>query len=154
MVIKISGSSQRPEVQREQPVTLTPFRMFEDYFNNWVMNIGQARRSESFKPAVDVLEKDNNIIIRCELPGIEEKDLNLKLDGRTITIQGERKHEEEPQGLVYHRIESSYGAFSRSFDLPDSADTEKISAAFSNGILTITVKQKPEAQPRTIKVNT
>jgi len=128
--------------------------MFEDFFNNWAMNTALAKGSESFRPTVDILEKDNKLLMRCELPGIDEKDLDLKLDGRTLTIQGERKQEPENNGYVYHLIESSYGAFSRSFDLPNSADTEKISAALKDGVLTITIPQKPEVHPRTIQINT
>jgi len=153
MMIKINGVSQRPEGQREPQSGLTPFRMFEDYFNNWVINSAFSRQGEAYRPPVDILERDTNLLIRCELPGVEEKDLDLRLDGRTLTIQGARKAEKESSGLVFHRIESSSGAFSRAFDLPDSVDTDKVSAAFSNGVLTITIPQKPEAQPRTIKVN-
>lgn len=153
MVIRITGSSQRPSAHANGGALPSPFRMFEDFFNNWAVNTALSRRSESFKPAVDILEKDNKIIIRCELPGVEEKDLDLRMDGRTLTIKGERKQEPESAGHVYHQIESSFGTFSRSFDLPTSVDTEKISAAFKNGVLTITLAQKPEVQPRTIQIN-
>lgn len=153
MAIRISGSSHRPEHQPDGSPLSTPFRMFEDFFNNWAMNTALAKRSESFRPAVDILEKDNKILMRFELPGVDEKDLDLKLDGRTLTIQGERKQEPEDSGYVYHQIESAYGAFSRSFDLPNSVDTEKIAAAFKDGVLTITIAQKPEVQPRTIQIN-
>ncbi len=153
MVIRISGSSQRPEYQPNGSPLPLPFRMFEDFFSNWAMHTALDRRSGSFRPAVDILEKDNKILMRCELPGVDETSLDLKLDGRTLTIKGERKQEPEGSGSVYHQIESSYGAFSRSFDLPNSAETEKISAAFKDGVLTITIPQKPEVQPRTIQVN-
>ena len=154
MVIRISGSGSRPETQPNGSPMHSPFRMFEDFFNDWAMNTALTRKSESFRPAVDILEKDNKIFIRCELPGVDEKDLDLKLDGRTLTIKGERKQEPEGSGSVYHQVESSYGTFSRSFDLPNSVDTEKISAAFKDGVLKITIPQKPEIQPRTIQVNT
>ncbi len=153
MVVRITGSSQRPESQRDGNPLPSPFRMFEDFFNNWAVNTAMAKRSESFKPAVDILERDNKVLMRCELPGVEEKDLDLRLDGRTLTIKGERKQEPEGGGCVYHQIESSYGTFSRAFDLPNTVDTEKISAAFKDGVLTITIPQKPEVQPRTIQIN-
>ena len=153
MAIRITGSSHRPENQHDGNPLPTPFRMFEDFFNNWAMNTAMAKRSESFRPTVDILEKDNKLLMRCELPGVDEKDLDLRLDGRTLTIKGERKQESENSGCVYHQIESSYGTFSRSFDLPNSADTEKISAAFKDGVLTITIPQKPEVQPRAIQIN-
>jgi len=153
MVIRITGSRQKPEGQHETNPLPSPFRVFEDYFNNWAFNSALARRNEAGKPAVDILEKDNKLYIRCELPGVDEKDLDLKLDGRTLTIKGERKQEPENASCTYYQIESSYGTFSRSFDLPNSVDTEKISASFNNGVLTITIPQKPEVQPRAIKIN-
>lgn len=153
MVLRITGPSHRTEHQPDGNPVPSPFRMFEDFFNNWAMNSALARRSESFRPAVDILEKDNKILLRCELPGIEEKDLDLKLDGRTLTIKGERKQEIESAGCVYHQVESTCGTFSRSFDLPQSVDLEKISAAFKDGVLTIMIPQRPEVQPRTIQIN-
>ena len=153
MVIRITGTGQNPEVQQENRPAMTPFRLFEDLFNNWAMHSALAKRHETWRPPVDILEKENKLIIRTEMPGVEEKDINLKLDGRTLTIQGERKPEPDGTGFSYHQVEGNYGTFSRSFDLPDSVDAEKISAAYSNGVLTITIIQKPEVQPRTIKIN-
>jgi HSP20 family protein len=152
MVIRITGSSQNP-IQQEPNSMASPFRLFEDFFNNWAVRNSVAQKQENWKPPVDVLEKDNNLIIRDEIAGIDEKDLELKLDGRTLTIKGERKAETEGSGCSYHRIESFYGTFSRSFDLPDSVDTEKISAAYVNGVIAITIPQKPEIRPRTITIN-
>lgn len=126
---------------------------FEDFFNNWAVNTALPRRAEPFKPTVDVLEKDNKIFIRCELPGVEEKDLDLRLDGMTLIIKGVRNRPLESDGTVYHQAESAYGIFSRSFELPNSADTAQISASFRDGVLTVTIPQKPETQPRTITVN-
>jgi HSP20 family protein len=153
MVIRITGTGQAPEAQQERNPLPSPFRMFEDFFNNWAFHTALNRRGDSYKPPVDILEKDNMLIMRCELPGLDEKDLDLKLDGRTLTIKGERKPEPEGSGYHYHQIEAAYGAFSRSFDLPNSVDADKISASFSNGVLTVKIPQKPEIQPRTIKVN-
>lgn len=153
MVIRITGTSQKPEVQQGTSPMITPFHLFEDLFNHWAMHSALAKRHETWRPPVDILEKENKLIIRTEIPGVEEKAINLKLDGRTLTIQGERKPEPEGTGFAYHQVEGNYGTFSRSFDLPDSVDTEKISAAYSNGVLTITLMQRPEVQPRTIKIN-
>jgi HSP20 family molecular chaperone IbpA len=153
MVIRIASSEQKPDFQNDGNPLPTPFRMFEDLFNNWALSSSLRRRSEAFRPSVDVFEKDCNLLIRCELPGIEEKEIDLRLDGRTVTIQGERKQEAEGSGVVFHRIESGYGPFSRTFDLPGSVDTEKITASFQNGVLTISAPQKPEAKPRVIKIN-
>jgi HSP20 family protein len=153
MVIRIAGTNQTPEAQQERNPLPSPFRMFEDFFNNWAFHTAIGRRIDSYKPPVDILEKGNMLLMRCELPGLDEKDLDLKIDGRTLTIQGERKQEPEGSGYLYRQIEAAYGAFSRSFDLPNSVDVDKISAAFNNGVLTITMPQKPEIQPRSIKVN-
>jgi HSP20 family protein len=153
MAIRISSGGNMTENPQGKNPLPSPFRMFEDYFNNWAMQSALAKRSESFRPVVDIYELENKLFIRCELPGVEEKSVDLKLDGRTLTIKGERKQEPEGEGLVYHQIESSYGLFSRSFELPNSLDLERISAAFKAGVLTITIPQRPEVQPRQIKIN-
>jgi HSP20 family protein len=153
MAIRISSAGNSADSPRTSSPLASPFRAFEDFFNNWAMQSALARKSESFRPAVDVYESDNKLLIRCELPGVEEKSIDLKLDGRTLTIRGERKQDPESEGLVYHQIESSYGQFSRSFELPNSLDLEKISADFNAGILSITIPQRPEVQPRQIKIN-
>jgi len=144
-------SSRDPETQQEN-VAPTPFRVFEDIFNDWVTQNVMARQQEAGRPNVDILERDNNFILHCELPGVSEKDVELKLDGKTLTIRGERKREPENSGYTYHRVEGYYGSFSRSFDLPDSVDMEKISAKYSNGILEVTVPQKSAVRPRNIEI--
>jgi HSP20 family protein len=103
-------------------------------------------------PPVDILEKDGNLILRAELPGMSEKDIELKLEGNVLTLKGERKLEKEEDRQNFHRMESFYGTFSRSFTLPDTVDPDKISADYKNGILTVTVPQKPEAKARSIQV--
>jgi len=152
MAIRISASDRSPD-QRDSNAISSPFRLFEDYLNNWVTRSTMTQRQENWKPPVDVLERGHNLFIRAEIPGVDEKDVELKLDGRTLTIKGDRKAENETSGCCYHRIESSYGTFSRSFDLPDSVDIEKISASYKNGVMSITIPQKPEVRPRTIKIN-
>jgi HSP20 family protein len=153
MVIRITGTTGRPDIQEESNPMPTPFRMLDDLFSGWAMRNALAHRQEQWKPPVDILEKNDKLFIRSEIPGIEENDLELKLDGRTLTIKGERKAEAEGPNCTYHRIESYQGTFARSFDLPDSVDVEKISAAFQNGVLTITIPQKPEVKPRMIKIS-
>ena len=152
MVIKVTGTSQTPERQQQNYSSPTPFDLFGDFFNNWVMRSTHPQREEAWTPSVDILVKEGNIIIQAEIPGVEEKDLDLKLDGRTLTIHGIRKAETEESGYKYHRMESSCGPFSRSFDLPASADAEHIKAGINSGVLTVTIPQKPEAKPRSIKI--
>jgi HSP20 family protein len=153
MVIRITGTSRRPEAQLEQNASTAPFRFFEDLFNDWAAKSILAHRRESLRPPVDILEKDNMFFVRTELPGITENDFELKLDGNTLTIKAEKKMESEDSGYNYHQIEGFYGTYTRSFNLPDTVDAEKISASYNNGVLTITIPQKPEMKPRDIKVH-
>jgi len=151
MIIKVTGTSRRPEEQEEQHnVMPTPFRLFEDLFNNWAR--GTLVRRETWKPAVDILEIDNKFIVRAELPGMIDKDLDLKIDGNTLTIKAEKKMLPQESGCNYHQVESFYGSYSRSFDLPETVDVDNISASYNNGVLTVTIPQKAEIKPRSIKV--
>jgi HSP20 family protein len=95
-------------------------------------------------PSVDVLEKNGNLIFKVELPGMDEKDIQLQVEGNMLTIKGERKLENEEDRKNYHRMESFYGSFARSFTLPDTVNLEKVKAKYKNGILEITVPQRPE----------
>lgn len=127
-------------------------RLFEDFFKGFPFTDSWPETRESWIPPVDILEKDGNLILRAELPGMAEKEIDLKLEGNTLTLKGERKIESEEHKSTYHRIESSYGSFTRSFMLPETVDTEKISAEYKHGVLTVTLPQKPEVKPREIPV--
>jgi len=151
MAPKITRSEPSDRTPRGYPAT--PFRLFEDFFNDWAFRSLEGRRGEGFTPPVDVLEKNGNLHLMASLPGLNEKDIELKVEGQVLTIKGERKSQES-DGYTYHQQESSFGSFSRSFTLPDSTDLDSIRADYRNGILTVTVSQKPEAKPRSIKVNT
>ena len=102
-------------------------------------------------PAVDILETENELLLKMDVPEVNQKDVDIRLENDTLTIKGERKFE-QPQGKGYHRIERSYGTFARSFTLPNTVDTEKVRADFRNGVLTVTLPKKEVAKPRTIKV--
>jgi HSP20 family protein len=144
-----SENSEKPA--RNFPAS--PFRLFEDFFNDWALRSMEDRRAESWTPPVDIVEKDSNLTLMVSLPGMTEKDIELKIEGQVLTIKGERKSQ-EAAGFTYHQQESRYGTFSRSFSLPDSVNLEHIKADYKNGILAVSVPQKPEAKSRTIKVNT
>jgi HSP20 family protein len=131
----------------------SPFRLFEDFFNDWAVR-SSAVRGETWKPPVDVIEKDGNLILRIEVPGVDEKGIDLKLEGRVLRIKGEKKPESDANGFTCHQVESHYGTFTRSFTLPDSAASDQIKAAYKNGVLTITIFQKPEAKSRAISIGT
>lgn len=118
------------------------------------MNEGEGPISTAaFTPAADVYEDDKKIILKLEVPGIEEKDLDVRVENNTLTVKGERKFEKEEKEENFHRIERRYGSFYRAFTLPPTVDTEHVDASYSNGILKLELKKKPEAQPKQIKVN-
>jgi len=133
-----------------------PTRVLEDFFDDFLNTTTSSATSQAktWLPAVDILEKEGDLILRAELPGVEENDIDLKLEGNVLTLKGERKFQEEKDRDKYHRIESYYGSFARSFTVPDTADLEKISADFKNGVLTVTVPQRPEVKPREIQIGT
>ena len=112
-----------------------------------------APQSESpWTPAVDVAENENSLILKADLPGVEQNDIAINLENGTLTLKGERKFEKTEDKEGYHRIERGYGAFARSFTLPDSVDAEHVKADFKNGVLTVTLPKKELAKPRAIKV--
>jgi HSP20 family protein len=149
--MKTSPSTRKTEsVQPSYPPS--PFRLFEDFFNDYWAARSSSVRGDSWKPPVDIMEKDGNLILRVEVPGVDEKGIDLKLEGRVLTIKGERKPESDANGFTYHQVESYYGTFTRSFTLPDSADSNHIKAGYKNGVLTITIPQKPEVKARSIVI--
>ena len=92
-------------------------------------------------------------MLKLEVPGIEEKDLDVSVENNTLTVKGERKFEKEEKEENFHRIERRYGSFYRAFTLPSTVDTENIAASYNAGVLKLELKKKPEAQPKQIKVN-
>jgi len=140
-----------PYIRRSEAPIST--RLFEEFFNDFPFNSSSPSTRESWSPAVDILEKEGDLVLRAELPGMTEKQIELKLEGNTLTLKGERKLENEEKKNNYHRVESYYGSFMRAFRLPDTVDMEKISAEYKNGVLVITMPQKPEVKPREIQVS-
>ena len=128
-----------------------PSEVFESILKDFPFS--ESLRRENGLPAVDVMEKDGNLILKAELPGIEQKDIELTLEGNVLTLKGERKLDEREERSDYRRIESYYGSFSRSFSLPDTVDRDTIKADYRNGVLTVTLSQKPEMKPREIPVS-
>jgi HSP20 family protein len=126
--------------------------LFDEFFNDLPI-FSSTRGSDRWLPAVDILEKDGNLILRAEVPGLSEKDIELKLEGNILTLKGEKKLEHEEDRGNYHRLESYYGSFSRSFTLPDTVDRDSIKADCKSGVLTVTIPQKPEVRPREIPVS-
>ncbi len=118
------------------------------------LNDGDSPLSTAgFVPAVDVYEDEKAVILKLEVPGIEEKDLDVSVENHTLTVKGERKMEKEEKEENFHRIERRYGSFFRAFTLPTTVDTENVQASYNAGVLKLELKKKPEAQPKQIKVN-
>jgi HSP20 family protein len=128
---------------------LANLRLFEDAFSR-MLNEPQSNRP--WTPAVDIFETANDLVLRADLPDVELKDIDVRVENQTLTIAGERKFEQQDSVKGYHRIERSYGNFVRSFAVPNSFDTEHIGASFKNGVLTVSQPKKEAAKPRQIKV--
>jgi HSP20 family protein len=128
-------------------------QFFGDYFNDFPENSSLVQNAERWIPAVDIMENDGNLILRAELPGMTEKEIELKIEGQVLTLKGERKIETEEKKPNYHSRECHYGAFSRSFSLPENVEGDKIKAEYKHGMLTVTIPKKPVIQPREITVS-
>src|SRR6202045_2013223 len=113
----------------------------------------EALTTTSFAPPVDVYEDEHNIILKLEVPGIDEKDIDVRIEGNTLTVHGERKIEKEEKEENFRRVERQYGSFTRSFTLPSSVDPGQVSAHYEKGVLNINLAKKAEAKPKQIKVN-
>jgi HSP20 family protein len=125
-------------------------RLFEDVFTG--RGDDKELASSTWAPAVDIFETENELVMSAEIPGIDEKDIEIKLEDNTLTLKGERKFEKETKEENYHRIERSYGSFYRAFTLPNSVDLDKIHAEHENGILKITLPKRQELKPRNVKI--
>ena len=106
----------------------------------------------SFVPAVDIYEDPQKVVLKLEVPGIEEKDLDVRVENHTLTVKGERKFETEEKEENFHRIERRYGSFVRSFTLPASVNSDEVAATSADGVLSISLAKKPEAKPKQIQV--
>jgi len=123
-------------------------RLFDDSF--------RTRDGESalttWAPPVDIYETDNELALKVDLPDVNEKDLDIRVENNMLTIQGERKFEEKTSRDNYLRVERAYGSFSRSFSLPNTVDTDAIHAQYKNGVLTVQMPKRAEAKPKQVKV--
>lgn len=108
--------------------------------------------SRPWTPAVDILETENELILKMDVPEVELENVDIRLENHSLTVKGERKFEKLAESKAYHRIERSYGTFARNFTLPDTVDTDKVRADYKSGVLSIVLPKKEVAKPRTIKV--
>jgi HSP20 family protein len=128
----------------------TGARLFQDAVNR----LFSEPATRPWAPAVDVLETENELVLKADLPDVVLKDIDIQIEHGTLSVKGERKFERiEGKGTGYHRIERSYGQFQRFFTLPDTVDTENVKADYKNGVLTVTLPKKEVAKPKTIKVD-
>jgi len=125
--------------------------LFQDSFGN--QGREEALATSSFAPAVDVYEDEHKITLKIEVPGIDEKDIDIRVENNLLTVHGERKFEKEEKEENYRRVERQYGSFTRSFNLPNTVDAENISADYDRGVLKVQLAKKAEAKPKQIKVN-
>src|SRR5271166_3329583 len=124
-------------------------RLFRDSFEAQ----DQSLATTGFAPPVDVYEDEHNIMLKIEVPGIDEKDIDVRIENNTLTVHGERKFEKEEKEENFRRVERQYGSFTRSFTLPNTIDAEKVQATYDKGILKVQLAKKAEAKPKQIKVN-
>ncbi len=128
----------------------TGLRLFQDTVSRL---LSEPPTSRPWAPPVDILETDNELIVKADLPDVSLRDIDIQVENGTLTLKGERKFEKtEGEAGGYHRIERSYGSFVRCFSLPESVDAEKVKADYKQGVLTVTLPKKELAKPRTIKV--
>ena len=127
--------------------------LFQDFSGE-----GQSVTAASFSPAVDVYENAEKVVLKLDIPGVEEKDFDIKVENQTLTVRGERKPEAEENEESFHRSSFGngrrYGSFFRSFTIPTTVDTENVAASYSAGVLKLELKKKASAQPRQIKIGT
>ena len=127
---------------------------------NWIFDEafrGKGRAAEDatatdWAPAVDIFERDGHIVLKAELPGIEPDAVDIQVENNVLSLRGERKFESELKREDFHRVERTYGTFSRSFTLPNVVDTDKIQAQYKDGVLEVSLPQKEEAKPKQIAI--
>jgi HSP20 family protein len=125
-------------------------RLFHDSFGD---GREEALTTTAFAPAVDVYEDEHQVTLKIEVPGIDEKDIDVRIENNTLTVHGERKFEKDEKEENYRRVERQYGSFTRTFTLPSTVETENVSANYDKGVLKIKLAKKAEAKPKQIKVN-
>src|SRR6266850_39548 len=137
-----------------------PFRVassLQDQVNRLFSDVFERKAEESsltaWAPAVDIYETEHELVLKADLPDIDPKDLDIRVENNILTIRGERKFEKNVNEENYLRVERSYGSFTRSFTLANTVNSEAIKAAYENGVLTLTIPKREEAKPKQIKVN-
>jgi len=138
---------------------LEPFRglsTLQDQFNRLFNESFRTHTEESaltsWAPAVDIYETPNELVVKADLPDVNEKDIDVRVENNLLTIHGERKFDKSVSEENFLRVERTYGSFSRSFSLPNTVNAEAIGAEYKNGVLTVTLPKREESKPRQVKV--
>jgi len=133
-----------------------PFREFNAWNDRLGSFLGRnwdgPLSTTAWNPSVDIFENDNEVVFKAELPGLNAKDIDVKLENNILTLKGERRFEKETKEENYHRIEREYGTFSRSFALPTAVNGEKVTAEYKDGVLKVTLPKKEEIKSKPIKI--
>lgn len=156
----------KQDVQKVEPVhALTPFEEMEQFFESsfprsWIHpfqfdrpSFSKMKAFEGKSPCVDVIEKDDEIIVKAELPGVDKKDLDISVTNNTVTVKGTTSHEEKEEKDNYYRCEISHGSYSRTLSLPAEIDEEKTKAKFKNGVLKLTLPKIKKSKRHNVKVD-
>ncbi len=131
---------------------LTNLKTQMDKIFESLMGSSEDIQSGSWVPPVDIYETENEVVIKAEVPGVAQKDIEIKVEDDTLVIKGEKKFERDMEKETYHRAERVYGKFQRSFILPKSIEKDKIKATLKQGVLTIVLPKKEEVKPKEISI--
>jgi HSP20 family protein len=129
-------------------------RLFNTFFDQPAQNTrGNGTMTRQWLPAMDIVETADHYLLRADLPGLSDEDVNVQFEDSVLTISGQRKSDHEDQQQGYHRLERGFGSFSRSLTLPDGVDPDGIQAHFNRGVLEISIVKPEQKKPRTVQIN-
>jgi len=131
---------------------LTGLDLFDNFFTPDVFGKPVSFDNQNWLPNTDVVEENDKYLVKVELPGLDKKDVDIKVEDNILSISGERKEEKEEKDTRYHRVERRYGSFVRSFRLPETVNQNAIEASFKNGVLTVQIPKSEKAIPKAIEV--
>jgi HSP20 family protein len=145
--------------KKKKEQAITEFRkdmdsLFDKFFGRDFFPAAENLFDGKWLPSVDVSEGKKDITVKAEIPGVEAGDIDVSLNGRVLTVRGEKKQEKEEKDKSWHEVERSYGYFSRSVELPADVESESVNAAYKRGVLKITLKKTREAESRKVKIKT
>jgi HSP20 family protein len=145
----------RATINRWEPFrgTSTLQEQVNRLFGNVLERGAEESNLTSWAPAVDIYETEHELVVKADLPEVDAKELDIRVENNLLTIRGERKFEKKVNEDNYLRVERAYGSFSRSFSLASTVNAEAIKADYQNGVLTLTIPKREEAKPKQIKVN-